>query len=299
MGDRSTSSVVFVSLVHRSEDASRGRLLVDSIRTFGGLLAQAPVWLYAVGGQRQTELRAPGVEIHPLTIPDTVGDYLFAGKVWACAQGEERAAQDGRSLVWMSSDCLVVQPPVLFCLEPPVEAAVRPVHIRNVGLRQADALDAFWQGVYRAAGVSEVRSTVDSFVDGQCLRPYFNSHVVVVDPSRRLFRRWWEIFERLVRDGQFQTEACEDLPHRIFLHQAVLSALLTGPFENGRIRLLPPEYSYPYNLQADVPEERRARALNDLVCLAYEDRKLHPVSVTDIELHDPLRAWLSAHLEPA
>lgn len=299
MADRSDASVVFVSLVHRSDDVSRARLLVDSIRTFGGFLAQAPVWLYAAGGQGQTELRAPGVEIRPLAVPDAASGYPFAGKVWACAQAEAQAEQWCRSLVWMSNDCLVVQPPALFCLEPPIQAAVRPVHIRNVGLHQADALDAFWQGGYRAAGVSEVCSTVGSFVDGQRLRPYFNSHVVVVDPSRRLFRRWWEIFERLVRDGQFQAEACEDLPHRIFLHQAVLSALLTGPFENGRICLLPPEYSYPYSLQADVPEERRARALNDLVCFAYEDRKLHPDSVTDIELHDPLRAWLSARLEPA
>jgi hypothetical protein len=60
-----------------------------------------------------------------------------------------------------------------------------------------------------------------------------------------------------------------------------------------RIRMLPPDYSYPYNLHQVVPPDRRALALNDLVSIAYEDRSLDPDVVDDIAIHEPLRSWLS------
>ena len=80
-------------------------------------------------------------------------------------------------------------------------------------------------------------------------------------------------FTALVNDQAYQEEACSDIAHQIFLHQAVLSALI--------VTMLPPE--------------RRAQALNDLVCIANEERPMHPDAVTDIAIHEPLRTWLTAH----
>jgi len=61
-----------------------------------------------------------------------------------------------------------------------------------------------------------------------------------------------------------------------------------------RIRILPAEYNYPYNLQSRVPPERRARALNDLVTVACEDRSMDPAAMDDIEVREPLLSWLAA-----
>ncbi len=44
-----------------------------------------------------------------------------------------------------------------------------------------------------------------------------------------------------------------------------------------------------------VPPDKRALALNDLACIAYEDRSLDSNVMYDIEVHEPLRSWLSAH----
>ena len=60
-----------------------------------------------------------------------------------------------------------------------------------------------------------------------------------------------------------------------------------------RIRFLPAEYSYPYNLQQRVPEQRRAKVLNHLVCIACEERSLDPEVVEDILIEEPLRSWLA------
>jgi len=102
----------------------------------------------------------------------------------------------------------------------------------------------------------------------------------------------------LVCDQAFQLDACQDERHQIFLHQAILSALIVTHLDPERVRTLPPDYSYPYNLHQSVPLDRRALALNDLVCIAYEDRSLDPHVVHDIAVDEPLRSWLSARVKP-
>jgi hypothetical protein len=229
---------------------------------------------------------------------DLPGDlrYFFVDKAFACARAEEMLVSEDQSLIWIDPACLVINPPELYALDAAFDAAVRPVHITNVGLPSNAPLDGFWKGVYARIGIPEAGMTVQTFVDGLTIRAYFNSHAFSINPSRGLMRRWYAHFEALVRDETYQKRCCQDQTHRIFLHQAVLSALLASSVPAGRLRLLPPEYNYPYNLHQLVPFNLRAAALNDLVSITYEDRSLDPTIVEDIEIREPLRGWLSAHL---
>lgn len=295
MGDTGADQVVFLTLVRSVGERSCARILVDSIRSFGSDMARCPIWLFEVNPQQAPcdSLEGERVRVIPLSVPDTVRHYYYADKVYACAKAEEMVAPGIESLIWINPVCLIIQPPLLFDLARSFDAAVRPVHIRNVGLPPAEPLDSFWKRVCEAVGVDDIQSTVETFVCGQRIRSYFNSHALAIDPSRGLLRRWFERFEALVRDEQYQADACQDELHRIFLHQAVLSALLVAQLDPERIRVLPPDYSYPYNLHRSVPPGRRAAALNDLVCIAYEDRSLDPDLVDDVEIREPLRSWLS------
>ena len=90
-----------------------------------------------------------------------------------------------------------------------------------------------------------------------------------------------------------QRASCQDDWHQIFLHQAVLSTLITTELDLERVRILPPDYGYPYNLHQDVPADRQALALNDLTCVIYEERSIDPGQVSDIQIHEPLRSWLA------
>jgi hypothetical protein len=89
--------------------------------------------------------------------------------------------------------------------------------------------------------------------------------------------------------------ACQGQRHRIFLFQAILSALIVTRLDAQRVRILPPTYNYPYNLHTSVPEEHRAKSLDDLVCLTYETRTLDPDMINDVEVSASLREWLSVH----
>ena len=59
------------------------------------------------------------------------------------------------------------------------------------------------------------------------------------------------------------------------------------------LRLLTPDYIYPYNLHSDVPEIRKARSLDELVCIYHEGRSLKPGDMKDIEVSEPYRSWLA------
>lgn len=295
MSHERVDQTVFAILVSTIRQRSCARLLIDSIRSFSGALSRCPIWLFETDPQRAScsGLEGAGVRVLPLTVPDTVNHFRFAGKVYACARAEEMAGAGVQSLIWLSPDCLIIKPPMLFDLGSSFDAAVRPVHIRNIGLLATESLDGYWKKVYEVAGVNDVGATIESFVDSQQIRAYFNSHALAVNPLKGLFRRWFECFQSLVCDQEFQSGSCQDELHQIFLHQAILSTLIATRLDHKRILTLPPDYSYPYNLHESVPPARRALALNDLVCIAYEDRSLDPRVVDDINIDEPLRSWLS------
>lgn len=285
----------FLTLVRTPYGRSCARILVDSIRSFGGYLSHCPVWLFEANPQEVSceSLESLDVQRFPLVVPEAGRHYYFADKVYACAQAEGMVSPNVQSLIWIDPGCLVIRPPLLYSLGQAFDAAVRPVHIKNVGLLPDEPLDGFWKKICECVGVHDITTTVETFVDGQRIRSYFNSHAFAINPSKGLLRRWFECFEDLVSDGEYQKDSCQDELHQIFLHQAVWSALLVTELDSNRVRELPPDYNYPYNLHQSVLVERRAAVLNDLVSITYENRSLDPKQVDDIEIHDPLRSWLS------
>jgi hypothetical protein len=300
MSDTIVDRTVLLTLVRTIGGRTKARILVDSIRSFGETMSQCPIWLFEANPKEAPcqSMENMGVHVLPLSVPDTLRHYFFADKVCACAQAESLATVKIQSLIWIDPSCLVIKPPLLFDLGQSHDAAVRPVHIRNVGLPPTEPLDGFWKKIYQVVGVKDIQATVETFVDVQRIRSYFNSHAFAINPSKGTLSQWLDTFEDLVRDEEFQSMYCQDELHRIFLHQAILSALLTTSLDPKRIRILPPDYNYPYNLHQSVPLDRRALSLNDLVCIAYEDRPLNPNVVDDINIREPLRSWLVTNTAP-
>lgn len=282
-------------ILFRSAAGERiARTVIESLRAFGGPLRDSSVWAFVLDPDRAPHA-LPGIEgVHrfPLIIEESCPPYPFATKVAACARAEEMAGAEIRSLVWLSLDCLVINPPLLFDLGSAFDAAFRPVHHRNIGSPADEPPDAFWQGIYRALGVDDMPYTVESFADGQTIRPYFNSHCFAFNPATGLCRAWWTAFKALATDKAFQAGPCRDELHHIFLHQAVLSALVAKLLAWERVRLLPPEYNYPLNLLKELPPNLRVPTLNNLVNAVYEEA----FPWGEIEVQEPLRSWLRKRL---
>jgi hypothetical protein len=299
MNEKSSNDMRFL-LMFRSEVGERmARTVIESLRAFGGPLGDREVWAFVLDPDRVSRALHGIDRVHgfPLALPEGCPSYPFAEKAYACARAEEMAGPDVRSLVWLGLDCLILNPPLLFDLGPapgvaPADAAFRPVHHQNVGSLAHEPPDGFWQGIYRALGAGEMPYTIESFVDRQKQRPYFNTHCFAFDPATGLGHAWWEHFRALASDQAFQAGPCSDEAHQIFLHQAVLSTLVARQIDRGRLRLLPPDYNYPLNLLAEMPPDLRPPALNGLVNAVYEEA----FPWTEIEIHEPLRSWLQDRL---
>ena len=272
----------------------RARLFIESLRAFGGPLKDCPVWVFHVGVEQVPDLcrDMAGVRCIPLALDEELGGYFFAAKVSACAQAEELADPGAHSLVWVNPSCLIVNPPLLFDLRPSFDAAFRTVHHRNVGSLVGEPLDDFWQAVYRMVGIEEAPFTITSFVDRQAIRPYFNTHCFAIDPTKGICRAWLEYFRAMVLDRAFQAGPGRDQLYQIFVHQAILSALVAKELPQERIRLLPLEYSYPLHMHGQVPAARRAKALRDLVCPVYEEELV----LEGLSVDESLSSWLAARL---
>ena len=121
---------VFVTAVEDERDLAGAATMIDSLRTFGGPLAANPVWVFETdGGAPCAVLRGSGTSVHAVDPSAGKPRYPAWAKTAACARAEEMAGALYRSLVWISPDCLVVGPPVLFDLDGAIRAALRPVAI--------------------------------------------------------------------------------------------------------------------------------------------------------------------------
>ena len=237
-----------------------------------------------------------GVEPVPLEPSASPDRYFFGRKVAACAQMETMAEGRYGSTVWMAPQCLVIRPPCLLRLEPPLGAALRAVHVKNVGASAEARPDAFWTAVYGLVGVEPPATTVYSLVDGQEIRPYYNSHLFSVVPDRGILRRWLTLFERAVNDEDLQRGPCADELHRIFLHQALLSALVGLELGPGSVRPLPPPYSYPLHFHQNVPAPGRARRLDECVCPVYEGAFVFPDTLCGLAPGPELQEWFERRM---
>jgi hypothetical protein len=290
--------VVFLTIVRSPREKRCAHLLVDSIRAFGGELCNNPIWLFEANPQNAScqDLANDNVRVITLNAPTSLGNYLFADKVFACAQAEAMSTPNTQLLIWMDASCLVVNPLLLFDLGNEFDVALRPVHIRNVGALTTEPLDEYWQTIYRTNGVDDIAQTVESFVDEQWVRAYFNTHAFAVKPNLGLLARWHEIFASLVGNATFQSHACADELHQIFLHQAILSTLVATMVDASRVRILPPTYNYPLHLHTQIPIARRAQKLNSLVCPVYEDEMPYPSQLKELGVDEPLGTWLYGHI---
>lgn len=288
------STLVFATVLDSPEQLAAIKLLIASLRAFAGTLAGSPVWVF---DRTQTlssqELNDSNVKIIPLKLPTATRNYFFASRVEACARAEALAAGRFASLVWIDPECLILNPPDLFALGQDWDAALRPVHIKNVGLVADEPLNSYWAGIYQVVGLEVSTLTLESFVDRQQIQPYFNTHAFSLNPALGLLQQWSEKFKVLVTDDSYQQRSCQPQLHRIFLFQALLSALLIARLDSDRIRILPASYNYPYNLHARVPKQRRAQIMNALTTLVWEGRDLRLAAIDDIGVEEPLRSWLA------
>jgi len=288
--------VGFVTLVGSAQAAADAALMLASLRRFGGELRDSPLWVIHAGSSRPGDHDSADANLHRVRIEVQAEPQgiPFTGKVSACAQAERLLSGELDSLVWINPRALIIKPPLAFQLDKIQRAALRPVHIRNIGAPIEEEPDGFWSAIYRHLGIEPQEQSVESYVDARRIRPYFNTHLFAIDPSLGQLQSWKEHFKALSADGAFLAQHCADDLHRIFLHQALFSALLTRRLAWDRIHLLSPDYSYPLHLHHEIPPARQAASLDSLTCPVYEEPFEYPLTLNGLPAAESLAGWLES-----
>jgi len=284
-----------ITMVRTKDEEKQAVLMIRSLRHFGGTISNSPVLVYYPRGYNPILISIAfndpddsSIKLQPFDIAGQIQEYYFSDKVSAFANAEKIVQSNMDTLIWMNPGCLVVNQSDLFVTDGDYLAAFRPVHIQNVGSFANSPSDDYWKGIYRAVGLKNSPFNIESFVDSKLLKPYFNTHCFSLSPHLGIGNLWLEVFDELVTDQYFQQAACQDDLHQVFLHQAVLSAVVIRWLDNEKIRILPPSYSYPLHFQDRIKPSKRVKTLNELTCAVYEESS----DLDKITIQEPYKSWL-------
>jgi len=240
--------------------------LAKSLKTFGGAFGPAPIYIYST---------LPGVDGNaiPCFLPEPFRNYPFALKVYAASHIEEYLGHKPDRIVWFDPSAIVLKPPDLLNFPNDCGIALRPVHIRNVGNPFGGALDGYWKYIYAKLGIDpDSLAPVRTLVDRQAVYPYFNCGLYAADPKSLPLKLWWELFKDSIEDRDFQNSACAGFDKKLFLHQAIFSALVSKYIPMERLYALPREYGYPLHFHKRLSSLRDESRMDDVaVLLGYDE----------------------------
>ena len=298
--DSAQAGVAIATCVTDPTQVRNVAMLLASLRRFGGAFAETPVVVGVDDSVREPAraLDRPGVRLIPLDLPIDARGYPYAYKAYAAAQAEALFAGTADTLIWLDAEILVLAPPLPLVLDDAHDVALRPVFLRNaIGLAPDQPADAFWATILADNGLDlERMPVIETEVDRQQVSGYFNCGAIAVRPSLGLFRKWARQMSARLADRDYQQRACADGLHRVFLHQAVLSATVAARTDPARRHALPRSCGYPLHLHARLPVEQRAARLADLSVVLHENVLDQPGALDGIEVGAELRAFLDERL---
>lgn len=297
--------VAFATTLPDGGDAFAAVLLARSLRAFGGALSEAPLAAYARDDRgspssgTRAALAEARAEVRGLSVPEPLAGLPFADLACAAAAAEEVADGHRDLLVWMCPDTLVLRDMAPVLLAEGKRLGCRPVHHRLIGPLWGEPLDLFWALLYERCGVDESRPfPMTTCTEVDPIRPYLNAGLLVVRPADGLLRAWRDGLARLGPDPAFAEFLTRGWQHRVFLHQAVLTATALARLERSEWQVLPAGVNYPLHLHGDVPPAWRPATLEDLTTARYDDLA-DAGWRTALPAREPLAGWLAAQLARA
>ncbi len=291
------TKIIFAFMQAYGGDERESLLLARSLRTFGGKLANDPLWLmvpksleYVSKATRQA-LKGLGVQLNRFEVPEEALRFPFGGKVYAAAAAESLASDKADVLVWMDSDTVFTGEPVELVLKENVSLGYRPVMLKNISSLYDEPLNAFWDFIYRGCGTFVKNSfPMVTTVDAVRIRPQFNAGILSVRPKVGLLQAWRNNFERLYQQSNLVPFYQENILHRIFVHQSILAATLLSRLEDDEMQDLGVRINYPVFL------EGATELVCDAVTIRYDEFKFfeQPGWEKKVLLKDDVKNWLLA-----
>ncbi|MFX1477944.1 MAG: flavin reductase family protein, partial [Promethearchaeota archaeon] len=269
-------------------------ILAASIRNFGGSLSDCPIWILIPKLEENinNEIKNLFLSLNVNLIPfSSLNEpkFPFITYVLAAANAESLAEKKGKVLAWLGSNTIIFNEPKHFLLDDNKNLGYRPVHHTNIGSFYDEPIDPFWDLVYQKCNISKEQIfPMKTHVDHNKIRPYFNAGCLVVRPEKKLLQLWWNSYKELYNEQCFKDYYNKNYVYAIFIHQAFLSSVILSKMDKTELYELPFDYNYPLNLYYKCPFVYRAKNVNELTTVRYEDLE----DLKNVPIQDPLKSWL-------
>jgi hypothetical protein len=273
------------------------RLLVASIRKYGGRYKDAPIRCYAprrgMGLEKSTLkfFEKLNVSYFDLILNKDFHDYPLANKIVACSHAEKNTRC--RTLVFLDSDIFVLSEPSEFDLDDDVDIALRPVDSKNIGCEgEKDENYPYWEKIYNIAGVTKT-SYITTTIDRKKIFSSWTGGHLVVKREMDIFQQWEENFLKTMELG------LKPGNDPFYVEQSVFAATVSAM--DCRISTLSPFYNYPIHLHSRIPDPKeRVTTINDIISAHYHrifrDKWAGKVLEPLMDPDDSKSRWLMSQL---
>lgn len=274
----SRSDLILCSLIQPGEQAEiNSILLAESIRSFGGSLANCPVWFMFpeinknLTSRSQDRLEELNIRMIPFPVDTDQRDFFFQVELSALGIAETLAEGQTDLLAWMASNTLVLNEPKQLLLPVKYDLAYKPVHHLLLGSKYDQPIDPFWQQIYQQCQVLQDRIfPMRPMVEDVAMRPYFNAGLLVIRPQQGLLRYWLTKFKEIHQLPVFRSFYLKDDRYEIFMHQAVLAGVILSKYHQTELLELSGDYNYPAHLWDKDTTALRPSSFDKIVTLRHE-----------------------------
>ncbi|MBN2227733.1 MAG: hypothetical protein JW763_10260 [candidate division Zixibacteria bacterium] len=300
-----SDAVVFATFAQDDESLIHIVYLAESIREFGGICKDAPIWVYlpddfrAIDSGFYDRLENLNVEMKTATMPADAGWFYYAGKTFASGQAEADAQGKFAVLVWLDEDTIFLREPADLLLKANIDFAYRPIMHNRSGTLYGQPTGEFWGRIYKLLELDpEKQFAMVTPADRQTVRAYFNAGILAVRPEIGILRGWGESFKTLYRDSTLARMCRDDVEKRIFLHQTALVGPVMHKVRKERMTELSGQYNYPIFFKKMYGAENEFDDISDVVTLRYDFyfRNPEPDWAEQLKGPDNVIAWMKSRL---
>jgi len=240
------------------DEVRQARLLIRSIKCFGGPFREANIWLAMPANKPLAPnmgflMEEPGISTVPYYINPAARRFPNADRVYAAAALEVEAAQQVEQFVWMDPNTIVARPPRELIMPNRSNFGYRPVDLALFGSPIDEPVDGFWQSVNELCGIPDTSDfSVTTVVDDMRIRPFFDAGLIVVRPQSGLLRAWRQSFDSTFAAFEFHKWYATDPAYARYMYQAALTGVLSRVSEENMLELAP-SLNYPLHLHSRYP----------------------------------------------
>jgi len=241
VADNSTEIII---CTEQGKLESMTKVLVSSLRNFGGRASNWPIYSYAPRSgkkpSRDTIDFFEENEVHYIDedLNTSFHDYVFYNKAAACLHRVENST--AKSFLFLDSDTFFLKEPAFFIdfIEPGV--AARPVDFRNIGTsgKENDTEYPYWSKLMELLNIESWKKERTTF-ENELILAYYNGGIILNSRHPNLFREYAKNLEIVLRSG------IQPSVGNFYIEQSVLSATIIK--SGAEIKLMPKEYNVPVN----------------------------------------------------